>query len=72
MKDKYIRSTEAEKTILNLRHPETGHYAEIASGEDDKGSRWFAVPMFGKVFDWPTARAKCIKIFTRAGYQVVA
>lgn len=72
MKDKYLRKTEEKKTVLNLRHPESGHYAEIPSEEDENGDRWYAVPMFGKVYDWKTARAKCIKVFTRAGYQVVA
>lgn len=70
MKDKYIRDTQDDKTVMNMRHPD-GNFAELPSGVDDSGNRWWVVPFSGRVYDWPTARAKCLKIFGRAGYKVV-
>ena len=69
MKDKYIKDTKPHSTILNMRHPDTGHYAEVASHEDGDGRYW-VMPGCSKVYDWPTVRAKALKIFGRAGYKL--
>lgn len=68
MKDKYIRETKDKSTILNLCHHASGHYAEIASESDSIGRHWI-LPGCQIVRDWPTARAKSIKIFRKAGYK---
>lgn len=68
MKDKYIRETHKDRTVLNLR--KGSQYAEIASGEDD-GGRYFVVPVFGKTYFWPQARCWAIRFFRTQGFKSV-